>query len=88
MGSETGGVYLMQDDEDGEWLSPTPADVAVTEALRERTDLDADAIDTLDSYVDLGDLRAVLGDDRSEPLSFPVEGHEVTIDADGEITID
>lgn len=88
MSSETGGVYLMQDDDDGEWVRPIPAGVAVSDALGERTDLDADEVDTLDAYVDLDDLRALLGDERSEPLTFSVEGHEVSIDADGEITID
>lgn len=88
MSSETRGVYLMQDDEDDEWVRPIPAGVAVTEALGDQTDLDESEVETLDAYLDLDELRALLGEERTEPLTFEVEGHSVTIDGDGEITID
>jgi hypothetical protein len=88
MSSENGEVYIMQDDEDEEWVSPTPAHDAVVAAITEATDVEAEAVEELDAYLDPADLESLLDGDRSEPLTFTVEGHEVTIDGDGEIEVD
>lgn len=88
MSSKDATVYIMRDDEEAEWVRPTPAGVALVEALTEATTVDEEAVDDIDAYLDLDELRAVLDGDRSEPVSFTVEGHDVTIDGDGEIEID
>jgi len=88
MSSENGEVYIMQDDEDEEWVSPTPAHDAVVAAITEATDVEAEAVEELDAYLDPADLESLLDGDRSEPLTFTVEGHDVTIDGDGEIEVD
>jgi len=87
MSSENGDVYIMQDADDEEWVSPTPARQAIVDALAESTDVEAEAVEDLDSYLDLSSLRALLDGERSDPLSFTVEDHEVTIDGDGEISV-
>lgn len=87
MSSENGEVYIMQDEDDAEWVRPTPVRDAVVAALAEVTDLEADAVEELDAYLDPEDLRALLDGERSEPLTFTVERHEVTIDGDGEIQV-
>lgn len=88
MSSENGEVYIMQDDDDEEWVSPTPAHDAVVEAVTEATDVEEEAVEELDAYLDPDDLQALLDGDRSDPLTFTVESHEVTIDGDGEIQVD
>ncbi len=87
MSPEEGEVYLMSEGDDGEWVSPTPADTAVRDAVAESTDLDADDLDDLDEYVDLDDLRDLLAGDDGE-ITFEVEGHDVTITADGTIDVE
>ena len=87
MSSENGDVYIMQDEDDEEWVSPTPARDAVVDALTEATDVEADAVEALDAYLDPADLRALLAGERADPLTFTVEGHEVTIDGEGEIQV-
>jgi len=87
MSSENGEVYIMQGEDDAEWMRPTPARDAVVAALTEVTELEADAVEALDAYLDPDDLRALLDGERSEPLTFAVESHEVTIDGDGEIKV-
>jgi hypothetical protein len=69
-------------------VSPTPAHDAVVAAITEATDVEAEAVEELDAYLDPADLESLLDGDRSEPLTFTVEGHEVTIDGDGEIEVD
>jgi hypothetical protein len=51
------------------------------------TDLDEDDLDDLDSYVDCGDLRAVLEGDNSDEVTFTIENHKVTVDADGNVIV-
>lgn len=87
MSSENGEVYIMSDEDDDEWVSPTPAQTAIVEAVTEATDLSAGDVDDIEEYVDLADLRTTLEDD-GEALTFTVEDHEVTVDADGDITVD
>lgn len=88
MSSEDGEVYIMSDEgDDEEWVSPTPADDAVRDAVVEATDLDADDLDDLQEYVARDDLRDLLNGDDGE-LSFEIEDHDVTISADGTIEVD
>ena len=87
MSSENGEMYIMQDADDEEWVSPTPARQAVVEALAETTDVEAEAVEDLDAYLDPSSLQELLDGERSDPLTFTVEDHEVTIDGDGEISV-
>jgi len=80
-------VYIMQDDDEAEWVTPTPAGVALAEAVTASTDVDEESIDDIDAYLDRESLRALLDGERTEPLTFTVEGHDVTIDADGDIDV-
>jgi hypothetical protein len=86
MSSEDGTVYMMSPSGEEEWMSPKPAETVVTEAVTGATDLSDEDIDDLESYVDLGDLRAVLDGDEDE-LTFEVEGHDVTVTGDGDIDV-
>jgi hypothetical protein len=86
MSSEDGDVYIMSPSGDEEWVSPTPAQTAITDALTDATDVSADDIADLETYVDRGDLRAVLDGDSDE-LTFEVEGHDVTVTAAGDIDV-
>jgi hypothetical protein len=86
MSSEDGEMYIMSPSGDEDWVSPTPAGAAVAEAVSEATDVSAEEIDDIEAYVDPADLRAVLdGDD--ENVTFDVEGHDVTVTADGDIDV-
>lgn len=87
MSSEEGEVYIIQDEEEEEWVSPTPARAVIRDAVTDETDLDGNDLDDLDSYVDCGDLRAVLEGDNSDEVTFTIEDHEVTVDADGNVTV-
>ena len=87
MKSENGTVYMIRGHDDDEWVSPEPAEAVISDALFDATDLTADDIDYVGSYVDAAKLRAVLGDGDAEILTFDVEGHEVTVTADGDVTV-
>ena len=87
MSSENGEIYIMHDEDDAEWVRPTPARDAVVSVLTEVTDLEAEAVGELDTYLDPDDLQALVDGERSEPLTFTVESHEITIDGDGEIQV-
>ncbi|WP_436928608.1 HalOD1 output domain-containing protein [Halosimplex halobium] len=77
-----------EDESDG-WVSPRPIDGAVRTAVADATDTDPDEIDEAESYVDLEAVAALLdGDGEEESLTFTVEGHEVTIDGGGHVTVD
>lgn len=87
MGSEDGELYVMQEGEDGEWVSPTPARSLIVEAITDETDLDASGVDDLGEYVDLDELRDVLEGD-ADAVSFEVEDVGVTVDEDGNVEIE
>lgn len=86
-------VYIIQNsggdvtDED-DWISPEPAEDVITTELVEATDLTADDIDELESYVDIETLRAVVSDREADGVSFSVEGHTVTMNRDGTVEIE
>lgn len=87
MSFEDGEVYIMTGVGDEEWVSPTPAQTAITDAITNATDLAKKDIDDIDTYVDLQDLRAVL-DGVDGELTFTVEDHDVTITEAGEISVE
>lgn len=86
MQSDEGTVYMIRGQED-KWVSPEPAEAVITDALLAATALTSDDIDHIDAYVDAAKLRAVVGDGDSDTVSFDVEGHEVTVTADGDVTV-
>jgi len=86
MGSDDGTVYMIRGGTEDEWVSPTPARDVIVEAVVDATALAADDIDDLDTYVDVDDLAAVL-DGTEEMLTFPVEGHDVTVTSDGDVHV-
>ena len=90
MSSNEGTVYMLQNratEGSDDWVSPEPAEDVIADAVLEATDLDADDIDELDTYVNINSLRAVVGERTTESLTFAVEGHDVTITADGEVSV-
>jgi len=87
MSSENGEVYIMSPSGDEEWVTPTPARTAITDAVTEATDLEGEDVDDIEEYVDIPDLRAVLEGDDDE-LTFRVEDHEVTVTGDGDIQVE
>jgi len=71
------------------WVSPKPIDEAVEAAVTDATDLQAEDLDDVESYVDLEAVAALLdGDGEGESLTFDVEGHDVVIDGGGHIEVD
>jgi hypothetical protein len=81
-------LYIVQDRGGGrtEWVRPTPVEQTVVDALTEATGLDADEVDCLHSYVDPGDLRAVLRA-TGGTITFPVEDYEVTVHSSGRVSV-
>jgi len=76
-----------EDENDG-WVSPRPIDDAVETAVADATGLSADDIDAASSYVDLDAVAALLnGKDDSGSVTFTVEGHDITIDGGGHVTV-
>jgi len=84
-------VLAWEEGEGGEsgWVSPQPIDQAVVEAVTGATGRGVDDLDDVEEYVDVSAVAALLdGDSDGDSLSFAVEGHEVTIDAGGQIRVD
>ena len=94
MGANDGEVYILRPDEEGDtddeeaWVSPQPASRVVLEAVANAVDGDVDDFDDLDAYVNLDELAAVFDDEDAEEISFSIEGHDVTVDAAGDVTVD
>lgn len=86
MSSNDSEMYIMSPSGDEEWVSPTPAGAAVTEAVSKATGVNSEDVEDLETYVDPRDLRAVLDSDEAK-LTFEVEGNDVTITADGDIDV-
>ena len=86
MKSDYGTVYMIRGHDD-EWVSPEPAEAVITEALFDATDLTDEDIDYIGEYVDAAKLRAVVGDGEDDAVTFDVEGNEVTVTADGDVTV-
>ena len=83
MSPENEEVYIMQDT-DEEWVTPTPARVAITEALATATDLDESELQEID--IDQSRLRELLDGEGGE-RTFTIAGYDVTIDSSGDITV-
>jgi hypothetical protein len=88
MSSENGGLYIMRDDDDEQWVRPTPAGAAIVDAVISQTELTESDLANIHTYVDREELRTVLEDEGTEPLTFTVEGHEVSVETSGEISVD
>jgi len=86
MQSDSGTVYLIRGNDD-EWISPEPVEAVITESLVGATGLTSDDIGHVGDYVDAERLRAVVGDGDTDTITFDVEGHDVTVTADGDITV-
>jgi hypothetical protein len=91
MSSNEGTVYMLRNramEESDDWVSPEPASDVISKAIIEATDLSAGDIDALETYVDSESLRAVVAEGTTESLTFAVEGRDVTITADGDVSVD
>ena len=87
MNSENGTVYLIQGQPDDEWLSPKPAEAVITDAVVEATGLTRDDIGHIDAYVDPEQVRAVVGDGKTDTITFAIEQFDVTVTAGGDVTV-
>jgi hypothetical protein len=80
-------VYVTVSDGD-RWETPVPIRTAIIEALAEVSDLTDEDVDHLSVYVNPDRIvHTVEGDDAS-PLSFTVEGHEVTVHPSGDVSVE
>ncbi|WP_324756193.1 HalOD1 output domain-containing protein [Haloarcula montana] len=86
MSTDNGTVYLLQDDDDDGWETPVPADEVITNAVLAATDLTVEEVGDIEQYVDEETLRGVVND--GEPETFTVEGHTVTVSADGRVDVE
>jgi hypothetical protein len=86
MQSEDGEVYIITANGNEEWATPTPVGTAIVDAVVDRTDLAQSDIEDIEAYVDLDTLAAVVtGED--DTIEFEIEGHDVFVDADGDIEV-
>lgn len=87
MSSEDGELYIMSEGDEEVWVSPTPAETAIQDAVAGETDLEVDDLDALEEYVDPETLRDLLEGDGGE-VSFSVEDYDVTVTGDGTIEVE
>lgn len=74
-------------DDEG-WVAPEPAEEVIVEEILAATDLSREDIEPLTEHVDFEQLATLLsGEGTDEPTTFSVEGHEITVSADGDVTI-
>lgn len=85
MSPDTGNVYIMTGDGEGEWVRPTPAKTAIVDAVTAATDLTVDDLADVETYVDLAELAAAL--EEQTAYTAVVEGYDVTIQPSGEIAV-
>jgi hypothetical protein len=77
-----------EDGGDSGWVSPRPVEEVVIEVVTDATDLSADDIDALEDYADRTALADHLdGEPADDPLTFDVEGHEVSVAPDGTVAV-
>lgn len=88
MSFEKGTVYMIRDQRADDWVSPEPASEVIIDSVLEATDLSADDIASLDTYIDSESLREVVVEGTTESVTFTVEGHDVTITADNVVSVD
>lgn len=80
-------VYVVAVDENG-WEWRLPVEDAVLNAVMSATDLSISDVDSLQEYVDTSVVEAAPGTDGSVSFSFDIEGHDVTLQPDGNVHID
>ena len=80
-------VYITVTDEGG-WEQPVPVDRAIVDAITNVTDLTEEDLADLSAYVDTHRIVRLLETDATDPVSFEVEGHDVTLHADGGIHVE
>lgn len=88
MSTEQGEVYILLAEDDDEWERPIPARVAIRDAVTAATDLEQRELQDLDAYLDWEQLRELLDGDGGQSRTFRIESHDLTITADGEITVE
>lgn len=88
MNTEQGELYILLAEDDEEWKRPIPARVAIRDAVTAATDLEETEIRDLDAYLEPERLRDLLEGDGDRTRTFRIEGHDVTVTADGEITVE
>lgn len=79
-------VYIMQKTDD-EWVQPTPAHVAIGEAIVGATDVEETDLDGIADALDSAKLRRVLDAEEPDELTVAVAGHDVTIHSSGAIDV-
>jgi hypothetical protein len=79
-------VYVIRGESDSEWVSPAPAEEVIVEALVTDSDVIPEDIYDVSTYVDTDELATVVNGD-GETLTFTVEGHEITVTSDGDVTV-
>lgn len=80
-------LYILQDDADEEWVRPTPVRSAIVQTVAAETDLSTEEVEAAADAIPTADLRAVLETEREGELSFSLAGYDVTVDANGDITV-
>jgi hypothetical protein len=80
-------VYITVTDEGG-WEQPIPISRAIVTAVTNVTDLGEEDLDDLSTYVETHRIVRLLETDQTDPVSFEVEGHAVTLHADGGIHVE
>ncbi|GCF14168.1 hypothetical protein Harman_21030 [Haloarcula mannanilytica] len=79
---------MIRDQGSDDWVSPEPASDVIIDSVLEATDLSADNIASLDTYVDSEALREVVVEGGAESVTFTIEGHDVTVTADSAVSVD
>ncbi|WP_372480071.1 HalOD1 output domain-containing protein [Halomicrobium sp. HM KBTZ05] len=87
MDSDDSTVYMIRGDTGDEWVSPTPAEDVIVESLLSASELTAAEIGDLGRYVEADELAAVVNG-SDEAITFAVEGYDVTVTSDGDVTVE
>jgi len=94
METDESEIYMLRpeadaDEGDDGWVNPEPAEDVVLEAVGATVDADPGEFDPLGEYVDTAKLAAVLDADAdAERIEFTIEGHDVMVDADGNVDVE
>ncbi len=73
--SSNHGIYVLDDGDGDEWVTPRPVGEVVADAVTAATDMEPGDLDAIDAYVDLDEVAAVVAEGDRESVAFPVEGH-------------
>lgn len=90
MNSDGRGVYIIRDrdqDADGGWVAPEPAEDVIVEEVLAATDLERETVEPLTDYVDLETLTTLLSGEGEDDVTFVVEDYAVTVDSDGAVEV-